>query len=75
MSVIIPHFGADGTESESPPEVSNPQGHVESKKRRDKRKGREKTASLVKGGLSVNQRFPRRATVIASGQREREHEG
>lgn len=43
------------------------------KRREEEREGKE-AAFLVKK-LSLNQRFPRRARVIASGQRERENEG
>lgn len=53
------------------------------RKRREEEKEGKETAFLVKknkekkwkNDLSVNQRFPRRAGVIASGQRERENEG
>lgn len=45
------------------------------KRREEGREGKETVFLVKKKGLSVNQKFPRRAGVIASGQRERKNEG
>lgn len=88
MCIITTRFGTTEdlsrtyllSQAEHPPEIllmlTKPQERAECSKKEKRGKGRKRDARLgKKKGLSVNQRFPRRARVIASGQRERENGG